>query len=172
MQIPSRPTELTYTLRHHREREDAPEFVYRLPTSEEQAEIQSVSVDAALKDPELVKELAALDDPEEMGKLIEERIRDGRVKGPSFAALLCRFFDDFVTRIDGLIIEKEVFDPAKHGDDIPGSWKLEVGGHIRERLERHLTEVEEGNSFSPSSSADMEPTAISTSTPAAAADDA
>ncbi len=172
MKIPKRPSEFRYTLRHHAERDDAPTFVFRLPDAEEEVELQKSAVDAVLRNPEVRAEIAASEDPDERAGMIERRLLAGEIEGISWAGQICGLFDACLLRIDGLWIDDEAYDHAKHRGDIPGTWKAEVGHHIRERQQRHLTEVEEGNFSSPSSSADEGPTVITTTTPAAAASDA
>ncbi len=170
MRIPIRPEEITTVLPDHRDLEGAPEFIYRYPTPEDEADILMESVSAIVADPSVAQELQGMT-KEERAKRVDELLTSGRLSvDTKYGRYLCRLFDQFILRVPGLELGEppEPFDRQKHLKDIPGAWKMAIGKEIQERLKNAMTEIEEGNSSSPSSSAVT--TAVTDS--AAAEDDA
>lgn len=157
MQIPRRPKELRTTLRHHAGREDAPVFVYRFPTPDDEVQLLYLSLGQLRSDPRLAAQLQEIEDKEEMARKLEQLLE--AEEGWGYGTYLCRVFDRQILRIEQLEIGDEPFDRQKHLDDVPGDWKLEVAREIQTRMKDYVTEEEEGNSSSPSSSGDARSTA-------------
>lgn len=155
MRIPTRPKEVSTTLADFRDQEDAPEFFYRFPSAEDEADLLMDSVSSLVADPRIQEELANLD-KEARAERVNELLASGEISVSNrYGRYLCEVFDRFITRIEQLEVgdPPEAFDLERHLGDIPGPWKMEVGREIITRAKSHLTEIEEGNSSSPSSSA-------------------
>lgn len=175
MRIPKRPTTLRTTLREHAERTDAPVFVYRFPTPEEEAAQMFATVEEIQGDPTVMAKLEGLTGPA-LASEVERLLVAGEVKTASRSQRLCSLFDRQLVTIENLefpaapgAAATEPFELSKHLRDIPGDWKVEVAVEIERRVRTYLSEFEEGNSSSPSSSAEG-PTAMTLSTDVVAAD--
>jgi len=174
MRIPTRPTELRTTLRDHTGQDDAPVFVYRFPTPAEEAELLVTSVSSLKADPAVSEHLAQIEDRAAKAAEIQRLYLEGEVStNGQFGRYLCELFDHYILRIEHLVIGDVPFHRDRHLEDIPGAWKIEVAREIQQRVGGYLTEPEEGNSSSPSSSGvPTTPAAPTSATGAAVEDDA
>lgn len=163
MLFPRRPKELRTTLRRHAGRADAPVFVYRFPSPEEEAAQMFRTVEELQGDPAAMSKLDGLTG-EALQAELERLVLAGELKTQSRADVLCALFDRQLITIENLEFPvgspsaecriTEVFDRDRHLADIPGAWKIEVGIEIEQRIRSYLSDAEEGNSSSPSSSGD------------------
>lgn len=160
MRIPRRPTEVRTTLPEHADQEDAPVFVYRFPTPQEEVRITSNLATGLLDDPEVRKRIFAAAEEDRL-ELVQELLAEGAVEPDTrrFLSSLVELFDELLVRIEHLEIdaedeaaEPEPFDRERDLDQVPGEWKVAVGREIYRRLQGYLAPREVGNSSSPSSS--------------------
>lgn len=173
MRIPRRPREVSTTLAHHAGLPDGerPVFVYRFPSAAEQLQSVFDAVSGVEAEPGVMARLAGITDVEERARELERLMGEGKVAvNTRRGAYICGLFDRQLVRIDHLEIEGDgPFDVIKHLPELPAEWKFEVGQEIEQRLKNYLTEIEAGNSSSPSHS---EETGPMKATDAAAADSA
>lgn len=168
MRIPRRPTQLRTTLREHAGRDDAPVFVYRFPTPREEADLLFQAVEKIQGSPEAMAKLGGLNGAD-LAIEINRLAQAGEIVLERRSTALCALCDQQLVTVENLQIDGAPFDRERHLQDLPGDWKVEIGFEIERRLRSYLTEVEEGNSSSPSSSG-AEPAATTSSTAVAASD--
>lgn len=140
MKIPKRPAMVSTTLQEHADLPDAPVFYYEPPLPADGAGW----LDDLFGMADAVQDLVEAEEAAEAG--VEAAKRPARTRGSSsLLRAFCELFDRQIRRIDPLEIDDEPFDPAKHLDDIPASWKIAVGKEIFGRIKQPLTGPERGN---------------------------
>ncbi|MGH7459830.1 MAG: hypothetical protein ACREMA_02230 [Longimicrobiales bacterium] len=133
MKIPVIPSEYSTTLPEHDGQADAPLFVYEPYNEDEAAEVGA--------------RLHVLASTHETDLAGENRVsEDAAVK---FTRFFVDAFNQRIRRIENLVVgdAEEPFEAARpdHLRSVPAKWKVAVGREILTRLQRGITEREEGN---------------------------